>query len=112
MIITKRQLKQIIKEELESVLKETQIERAKVTAREGPASFHNAVVVLKKGTPVKVLPGQETKSWIKVRTGENEVWIPKNALVAAAGREYQAIDPEEAGSIKSTRAALAAAAKG
>ena len=103
----------LILENWRSFLKEentAQIQRASATGRSGPASYHDAIVVLEKGTTVEVL---ETKdSWAKVKTGDHTVWIHLNTLSEPPERKYKAISPGEAGDISPSPAGLAAGAKG
>ena len=87
------------------------IRRAAVTARSGPGTFFDAVVVLKRGRAVTVT--ETVKRWAKVKVGKRLVWIPTNGLLKKQKkRKYKAITREEAGDVSASPAGLAAATKG
>jgi hypothetical protein len=118
--ITKSQLKQLIKEELESVLQETSkiysIERAEVATRTGPGTYFDVVKAVGKngvldwGTDVQFLEAKG--SWIKAMVQNQEVWLPRNAFVAPVKKKHRAISRAEAGGAGASPAGLASAAKG
>jgi Zn-dependent protease with chaperone function len=86
------------------------IRRASVTGRSGPASYHDPIVVLKKGTAVEI--AETDKRWVKVKAGEHDVWIPSNGLVKTKPKTHETMSPLDAGDVSSSPAGLAAAAKG
>mgnify|MGYP003628715836 CR=1 FL=1 len=122
MKITKSQLKQIIKEEIQAVLQEQggkvySIERAQVAARSGPGSYYDVIKTVGKngildwGTDVQYL---ETKgNWVKAMVQNQEAWLPRNAFVAVGPKKrHRTISRAEAGDISPSPAGLSAAAKG
>ena len=121
MEISKLNLIQIIKEELENVLKEAgqilTVKRHGVSARTGPNTYYDVVKtvgkngMLERGTKVHSL---ETKGkWIRASVQGQEVWVPQAGFYAKPPRrKLKAISPAEAPSVKASPAGLAAASKG
>lgn len=121
MEISKSNLIQIIKEELENVLEEAgqvlTIKRRGVVARTKPGTYHDVVKtvgkngMLEPGTKVRSL---ETKGkWIRASVQGQEVWLPQAGLSAKPPRKkLKAISSAEAPSVKASPAGFAAASKG
>ena len=113
--ISKLQLRRIIKEELRNVLEEAQkktIQREVAPGRNGPGSYHDIVVNIKKGEAVEILDDKTKTPWIKVAYKGRKVWIHMNTLSKAKKRKYKAVDPKKTVDVSSSPAGLASAGKG
>jgi len=86
------------------------IQRAAVPGREGPASYHDVVITLKRGTPVSIIKTEG--KWVQVKAGDHTVWIPLLGLSPTKKKTYTAIDKDQAPDTSSSLAGPTGAAKG
>ena len=94
------------------LLKETKayIQRASVPGREGPGSYHDVVITLKRGTPVSII--KTAKKWAQVKAGDHTVWIPLQGLSSTKKTSHKPIDKDKAPDVSSSPADFIAGAKG
>ena len=94
------------------LLKETkaQIQRAFVHGREGPASYHDVITTLERGTSVSII--KTAKQWAQVKAGDHTVWIPLQGLSPTKKISHKPIDKDQAPDTSSSPAGSIAGAKG
>ena len=86
------------------------IQRAAVPGREGPASYHDVVITLKRGTPVSIIKTEG--KWVQVKAGDHTVWIPLLGVSSTKKKSHKPIDKDQAPDVSSSPAASVAAVKG
>jgi uncharacterized protein YraI len=78
--------------------------------REGPASYYDVLATIDGNVAVEVL--EHKGSWLKVKTGSNDVgWLSENSFAKRADRRNEALTQGKT-TTRASRAELAAAVKG
>ena len=115
MKITKSLLKQIIKEEIQSLINENVGQNIKTTRttslRSGPMTASDVLARVPAGSTVKLIDDSKS-NWLKVDFAGKQGWIAVGATGKAQKKQHQAIDPKDTPGPDASPAGLAAAAKG